>query len=198
MSQYWICPRLWSKYTAYIIGGGPSLFDLDLSLIMDKNIIGVNDAYLLGEWVDVCIFGDMAWYEKHKGPLLDYNGLKVSCNDKTLGVQGINTLQRKRKTVTTIPGTIGWYNNTGLAAINLATILGCKKIVLLGFDMCFKGGESNWHPNIRDQRPERYNDFLSAFDRCKWMYEQLGVEILNATPDSKLNTFPQVELKDVI
>ena len=38
----------------YIIGGGPSIAETNLSLLRDKFVIGVNMAYKLGNWL---IFG---------------------------------------------------------------------------------------------------------------------------------------------
>ena len=56
--EMWKPPKIWKGGTAYIIGGGPSVNDADLSLIHDRRVIGVNNAYSLGGWVDVCWFGD--------------------------------------------------------------------------------------------------------------------------------------------
>ena len=54
----WNPPQIWKDQTAFILGGGPSLKDADLDLIHDRRVIGVNNAYQLGSWVDVCWFGD--------------------------------------------------------------------------------------------------------------------------------------------
>lgn len=54
----WRVPPIWSGGTAWIIGGGPSVKDLDLSPIHQYRVIGVNNAYQFGHWVDACWFGD--------------------------------------------------------------------------------------------------------------------------------------------
>ncbi len=53
MSDLWPIPKIWNKSTVFIIGGGPSLLDIDLSLLHDKRVIGVNQAYKLGNWIDI-------------------------------------------------------------------------------------------------------------------------------------------------
>ena len=54
----WIPPQIWKGQTVFILGGGPSLNEANLDLIHDRRVIGVNNAYQLGSWVDVCWFGD--------------------------------------------------------------------------------------------------------------------------------------------
>lgn len=51
-------PKIWRGQTVFIIGGGPSINDTPLHLLHGRRVIGVNNAYLLGPWVDVCWFGD--------------------------------------------------------------------------------------------------------------------------------------------
>ena len=54
----WTPPKIWEGQTAFIIGGGPSINDLDMDLIKDRRVIGTNNAYQMGGWVDICWFGD--------------------------------------------------------------------------------------------------------------------------------------------
>jgi len=56
--EMWKPPKIWQGSPAFIIGGGPSVNDVDFSLIKHHRIIGVNNSYQLGDWVDVCWFGD--------------------------------------------------------------------------------------------------------------------------------------------
>jgi hypothetical protein len=54
----WIAPKMWAGGTAFIVGGGPSLKGVDLTPIHHRRVIGVNNAYRMGNWVDICWFGD--------------------------------------------------------------------------------------------------------------------------------------------
>jgi len=58
IAQMFKPPQIWKDGIAFILGGGPSLNDVDFDLIKNRRIIGVNNAYQLGDWVDVCWFGD--------------------------------------------------------------------------------------------------------------------------------------------
>ena len=199
MNSFWTVPRIWTGASAFIIGGGPSLLDLNLGLITDKNVIGINDAYLLGSWIDYNIFGDTDWYNIHchAKAFKAYTGTHVAANDKMLHEDGIPTLSRRKNVITTVPNTIGWFTNTGVSAINLAILLGCKKVILLGFDLGFRKGESNWHENIKKQKPSRYERFIASFEQAAPQIDKLGVEVLNATPNSSLTCFPYVRYEDV-
>ena len=54
----WHPPKMWNDKTVFVLGGGPSLNGTNLDLIRDERVIGANNAYQLGSWVDVCWFGD--------------------------------------------------------------------------------------------------------------------------------------------
>lgn len=211
--KYWRVPRIWNGSTAYIIGGGPSILSTNLELIKSKRVIGCNDAYSLGSWIDICYFGDWYWFIKHwkkeikRGDggchpgLKAFKGLRVTnnINVAVAGVSGIKVLRRFGDGVITIPGAVAWNGNTGASAINFAVNLGAKKIVLLGFDMAFKKGEPNWHePLKKEAREECYKDrFIPNIATMVEPLKRLNIEVLNATPGSQLKAFPMVKLEDV-
>ena len=52
-------PPVWNKQPAvFIVGGGPSINGTNLDLIKKYKVIGINNAYKMGGWVDICWFGD--------------------------------------------------------------------------------------------------------------------------------------------
>lgn len=214
--DFWRPGRIWKGQTVFVLGGGPSLLDMNLELIHQHRCIGCNESFMLGSWVDACIFGDLRWWNAHKdADLRHYHGLKVSLNKETLGVRGIRTMKRKPRGIWTVPGTIGWNRNTGIAAVNLAIIFGAARIVLVGYDMkwgpCLATGSgfceelrwvsrqaySNWHVNILEQGKNRHQTFIDAFTQCHKGIMATGVDVVNATPDSALKIFPFVDFKEV-
>jgi len=216
--KWWVAPRIWEGGTAYIIGGGPSLKDFDFSPIHDKHTIGCNDAYALGPWVDICYFGDIAWFDMHwvrwvyynkkqRIPgLLQYGGLIACCNEKFLNKDGsqkykrVKVLKRYHEGIMTLPGCIAWNANTGASAINLAIILGCKRVVLLGFDMKLnEKGDGNYHINLKDKpKKESFARFMKYMPKVKAGADLLGVEIIQTTKDSALDIFPYKPLAEVV
>jgi hypothetical protein len=93
---YWKPKKEWEGETAFILGGGPSLLLEDLSALHNRCVIGVNNAYRLGPWVDFCWFGDIKWWNKHKEELSGFKGRIAQCNQRTdiLKVQGVYHFQR--------------------------------------------------------------------------------------------------------
>ena len=90
----WTVPRIWEEGECFIIGGGISIvkqFDIPtdivndviankrpvsdyssyLSSIHNKHVIGVNQAFRLGNWVDVVFFGDKGFFLRNQDRLLN-------------------------------------------------------------------------------------------------------------------------------
>lgn len=220
-SSYWKPPKLWEGDTVFIIGGGDSLrgtrgplsLSFDVERIKGFRVIGVNDAYLLGPWVDCCFFGDHAWFKRHYKGVLDfdeyvgmpgllkYNGLKVTCCQAVAGSKGIHLLQLRPCGLHTDPGYIGWNNSSGAASINLAINFGAKRVVLLGYDG-HRGtdGAVNWHKNITDVKDSVFDKQMRGFVNLNndILCKRPDVEILNANPDSSIDLWPKVTLDEAI
>lgn len=208
--SFWEPAPAWAGETVIIIGGGPSLEFFDWAPFHHLNIIGCNDAYLLGPWVDICYFGDKIWYEKHqhRAAWKRYDGIKMGAPAPTVPMielmeaddevfwierrgQGFNTDRSK--------GWLAANGCTGAGAINLAYLLGAKAVVLLGFDMKLSvTGESNWHrENVPD--PNVYpNKFIPLFRTLAGHIEEKAPDfkVFNAGPDSVLDVFPFIRLFD--
>jgi len=202
---YWRTPRMWESRTAVIIGGGPSLAKMDWeklhqSIIKAKaRAIACNDAYLLG-WPDMVFFGDWNWYQIHKAlpAFRMFEGMKVTASFEALGEPGLFVMERRDLDWQTTPGRIGWFGNTGVSALNLAFLLGVKKIVLLGIDMAPSArGYSNWYEKLKDQsiHPATYKRYCQF---AKKLPRDLGMEVVNGNPNSKLDLFPKMTWQEAL
>jgi len=205
----WVVPKLWPGATVAILGGGPSLIGQDLcydleALLSPFRIIGVNNSYRFGPWVDVCWFGDSNWYKQHHYELRTFPGLKICCqpqleDDPGARAEGIKVIARGQpEGLERRKGYVCWNRSSGASAINLAVIFGAKRIILLGFDMRVINGTKNWHKDHRSQDHDPFERFLQPFPAIKRDAEKMKVEILNATPDSGLkDLFPYVTLSEI-
>lgn len=175
-----------------------STFDWDL--IRGKNTIGCNGAYSLGHSiVKVVLFADLEWWERlgYEGTQ-NYGGLVVSVEPKLdkSDCPWLLKMRRGGQRQGLQHDALVWAGNTGAAAINLALILGARRVFLLGFDMKLsEKGKANWH-ELRYQKanPEVYNRFLREFYQVSNTLEEVfpGCEVVNVTDDSRLNLFPKV------
>ncbi len=208
--SFWTAPEIWPGQTVFIIGGGPSLLGMDLSPIHKRRVIGVNQAYELGPWVDVLFFGDFRWWRWNEDDIAErFGGLIVSCAKAghLHGIPRIKMLARSNGhgIWTGAKNRVAWNLNTGGAAINLAVHFGAKRIVLVAFDMKQdqeKGlnGGNNWHGKhgrFNTPKADIYEaKFLPTFEYIKKDLDELGIECVNATPNSELETFPLTSLEE--
>lgn len=93
-------------------------------------------------------------------------------------------------------------SNSGYQAINLAVHLGAKRIVLLGYDMKVDSLRTNWHNEVRTPAHAYaatiQQSMLPHFPSLIEPLKDLGVEVINATPNSDLTCFPMMSLEDAL
>ncbi len=101
------------------------------------------------------------------------------------------------------PNDIVWDNTSGhgprtsmMNASRILYLLGFRRIGLLGCDWQQTHGATNYaYPKRQRRRHVNYNNQLyhfmgQRFEMMRPLFEQAGLEIINATPDSKLEAFP--------
>ena len=91
-------------------------------------------------------------------------------------------------------------HNSGYQAINLAVLLGVKRIILLGYDMQDKGPEvSHWFGNHswKEGRSPPYQMFLRSYPSLAKETKKLGIEVINCSMNSKLECFKKEELRNL-
>lgn len=191
-------PRLWPDGECFILGGGPSLEQVDVNRLKGRRVIAVNNAYKLGDWIDVLFFGDCHWYQWHKIALLNFAGLKVTTCEQHVNKLGIRVVKRRNipHGISRDPGILSWNLSSGACAINLAVHFGVKRIVLLGFDMRKVGERSRWHndyPAPVNRRFDPYPRFMRPFPAIACDLERYHIECINASPGSALKVFPIVD-----
>jgi hypothetical protein len=174
--------------------------------LFDKKVIGVNNAFKFGSWVDVCWFGDLKWWNWHQEELFNFPGLVMTCNENAelKGEPWLKKLRRARipksQGIVTTPAQVCWNACSGNSAINLAVLFGVKKIVLLGFDMKFIGEkeDKNWHDAHKESKHDPFRRFINVHKLIAEDAQKLGVEIINTSLESALNVYPKKRLEEVI
>jgi hypothetical protein len=167
--------------------------------IHGKHVIGINGAFKLGLWVDVCFFGDNSWYLANRKELARWPNLKVSCapwfsTRRGKDQEGVKFLPKStQKTgVSMDSGKLVWGCHSGAAALNLAVLMGCKRIYLIGFDMKIsRDGRSHWHYEYKTacKRPP-FKRHLAIYPTMGEAIKKLGVEVVNLCPGSGIRVFP--------
>ena len=226
----WKVPKLWEGERCFILGGGtsipgqfntppeiiknvangampPSALSEYMSSIHNEHVIGVNNAYKIGDWIDILFFGDCTWHHIHRFNLANHPSLKVTCckrfASKEDNPERIKYIAKDRPDVGISKhcDRVGWNKNSGAATISLAVHLGVTQIVLLGFDM--KLGNNNishffGSHNKRPKEPPPFKRHLQGFPQIQKDAKTMGVEILNANPDSEISVFRKINLNDIL
>ena len=198
-------PQLeWKDADAFIIGGGPSLREFDFNRLKGRYTIGCNSAFLLGSQIcSLCFFSDPQWFDAFFNSLCQFGGRIVThCEEIPDYHPWVWKMDRIEDGLH--KDALGYGGNTGCGAINLALILGARRVFLLGFDMKLgKGTQMNWHNHRCEPAntdPELFSKFVAGF---KVVHDQLpvkfpGCEVINLGPDSELPFFPRMNLDEVL
>lgn len=228
----WLVPRMWEGGDVWIIGGGPSvprqfgipdeiiqkvvsgvlppsIYSSYMSKLHNKHVIGINVAYLIGNWIDVVFFGDGGFFLQHQQELAKFPGLRVSCNPKTNGLNWVKYLEQDGghvKGISSNPRMVSWNHNSGAAAISLAAHTGAKKIILLGFDMKLNlTNNQHWHDIykrgvIEGKRKKGlpFDRHLRGFVEIAKDAQRMGISIINACPDSAITQFPRLSVNELL
>lgn len=201
----WIPTEEWKGEDAYVIGGGPSLATFDWDLIRGENTVGCNSAFLLGSSIcKIVVFGDRLWWEKIAADRIgEYGGRVVACtpNNRHISPRPSWLLEidrhGRREFGRNRPVFAG---NTGSLALNLALILGARRVFLLGFDMHLgEAGNANWHElRYEESKPDVYPRFVKEFRAIAGSLNTVfpGREVWNVSERSGLDCFPIVGVEE--
>ncbi len=196
----WHVPKMWPNSTVYILGGGPSLADVDVERLRGQNVIATNDAFLLGRWIPVMYFMDCKWFKWHDTELADWPGIRVTSCRECKDISWIKYLDTGHRTdLDERPTRLSRGTNAGFGAMALAIKLGAVRPVLLAFDMRVVNGKANWHDNHQREVSDNIyeSQFFKSFAAAKGILKARGIEVINATPGSALPMFPIVSPEEV-
>jgi len=175
--------------------------------IRNDHIIAVNSAFLLGDWIDVMFFGDINWFLHNRYQLRKFPGLKVSCHNRFQGKtreerEDVKYVERDREKPYGLSDKkykVSWNYNSGACAINLAYHFGVKTVFLLGFDMKPVDNQTHWHNEYGKKTSKTvFEKHLKGFPFIKADAERLGLKIYNVNPDSAIQEFEKVSLKEIL
>jgi hypothetical protein len=190
----------WSGRTAVILASGPSLreFIREGSLPPDAKTIAVNSTIFAVPAADVAFGVDFMWWKVHHQAVARTKAQPWTVSRSASERFGLNHV--REATGGGLHATrVNGNGNSGAAAINLATLFGAKRILLLGFDMKLgENDERHWHPDhpLPCTQAQCFDDWLYKFGAIARDAEKMGVEIINCTPDSALTVFPMMSLEE--
>lgn len=167
--------------------------------------IAVNDAHRMAPWADMLYAADSAWW-RHYHYVERFKGERWSQQKGDGGWaenaphKGINLVTCHHSLDLSFDPTYinsGW--NSSFQALNLAVLQGAKRVLLLGVDLHDRNGAHFFgeHP-LAIRRSSPFATFRKAFERAAEQCREMGIEVINCSPDSALKCFPTMEVRDAL
>ena len=216
--------RTWEGETVALFGGGPSLTREQIAEVEGRaKAIAINHAYLWAPWAEAHYAADSHWHRWHTEgigkPLIGmkaaevkvcwgaFGGEKCSIQNSGANIEdpAVHILRNKTFPDHSIglsldPEALVTGRNSGFQALNLAILAGAARVILLGFDaQPDRDGKSHFfgeHPKATSS--QAYPEYMRAFSAAERPIKAAGVEVLNCSPGSAINSFPKVALGDAL
>lgn len=197
----WTAARDWPGETVFVLAGGPSVLDLDLSLLEGRRVIAVNSAWRSYPAADILFFADGRWWKQAEFRPRDFAGLVVT----TAAEIGDPRVMKLKKVVpgglSDRPDSVALRRSSVTGAINLALHYGAKQIVLLGVDG--KLGADGRRHNHGDRypwplKPGCFDEHRAEFESVAASAIKAGVTIVNANPDSAIDVWPKMSFEECL
>lgn len=202
---------VWEGRRCFIVGGGPSVKNVDMSLLAGELVIGINRAYELCDpsilfGVDGQLWG---WAETGKlgedsrNKFIGYKGYKAWMALHRLFPDDFYLINPDSAAGHKIGSTrkLSFKNNSGYGAINLAAALGAKEIYLLGFDMTGDkhGQQCWWHDGYPvDYGEGVYKRYIAEISGLAPVLQAAGIRVVNLNRKSHLRCFEFGSLNKVM
>lgn len=194
----------WSGETVAIFAGGPSLTQADVDRCIQQGWkrIAVNTSYRADPGADVLYACDYKWWAVHAVETSSLKSRRITRDTKAAAEFGIEYIPSDNSPgLSKKPGVINEGGNSGYQAIGLAHHLGASRIILLGFDMGrASDGKTHWfgsHPG-RLEVASPYDLWIRKFADLAKDLEAAGVQVINASRDTRLEAFPRATLDEIL
>lgn len=200
----WEPDRSYDGLTVVLIGGGPSLADLDLETLAGHRFIAINSSCRKVRPVatadDMLYFSDNSWNENRPDLVKDWPGIVVTSNRNSkarLGdaVRRIDVSELARR----LEAFGDWvYASSGHGAACLAAIMGARRLVLIGFEAGLIDGRSHGHADYYQHDVAAFGErYLPAWTGLAGVFARARIEVINATPRSAITDFPFIPLERI-
>lgn len=206
--------QIWKDHPVYIVAGGPSILSQNLELIKNKIVVGVNNSYQMGNWIDCCWFGDTRWYHwwwnDQDKPLKVFPNLIATCAPQpdqfNKRVIYFERDFKKRHGISPDPNKVAWNMNSGFSCIDFCIKMGASAVILLGMDMGLipNNNTTHWHGGHKKSgykpKPSTlpYKRFLTVAPSIKIDADARNIPIINTSLQSQIGHFPKISLEEVV
>lgn len=191
----------WKGETVCIVASGPSLTVEQCRYTRGRcRVLSVNNNYERVPWCDAIYAADRAWWQRHRDFLPAQADRYTSDDWVEVYCQAQKVKVIHREGLAAHPGVVNSGLNSGFQAVNLAYHLGVSRILLIGYDFQYTGGQSHWHGDHPRglNNPQDIRRWIKYWGPMARDLKDRGVEVINCTIDTALTQFPRATLEDVL
>lgn len=185
--------------------------------------IAINDAYLLAPWADVSHAADAHWHRWHTDgiaiPALGLSAMRVcqkwaafagqkctiQSSSGNVTDEAVHMLRNKTHPehgvgLSLDPQALVTGRNSLFQSLNMAVLAGAKRVILLGCDgQPAEDGRSHWFGSHQRPTPNAaYPLYRQAMSAARESIQAAGVLVINASPESAIDSFPKMNLQDAL
>jgi hypothetical protein len=205
MSTFWPVPREWEGDTAFIVGGGPSVLDVDLEALRGRRVIVINSSVHAVPWADFLYFGDWRWYNEpeNRAAVAGFAGRVITTSQMVSDKKVFICRKTKPPGLALARDSLMQKWTSLTAATNLAAHLvgSGGTIVWLGIDGKPAADGRAWHhkPHRWPAKPARYDRHRADLATMIEPLRTMGITLWNASPGSAYaDLWPVIDLQDVL
>lgn len=213
----------YSGQRCFIVGGGPSINQMDLTPLNDEYCMAVNRGFLLkdkglhhvefyglsdiGAYAEYgrevpadfaehfCIFGEIPWDRKDVKNLSAFSMHTEHCKQKFMS-KGFFQFDLTHPVAHTY--------TIALQMLQIAVFAGFKDIYFIGIDNNFSGTNMHFYPdseaekkNIKDWRFDPCPDNEKAFQYANSILQSMGINLYNAGVGGNLKALRRIDFKEL-
>ena len=211
----------WTGRRAFVVGSGPSLKGFDRRLLENELTIGCNMEYKWGPTIALAqderimqgdgapgflpLLGDVAWRNTPGMTAVYFHGHPdkeiPNGSDWIAIAKSDHSREKPFQWGKSLETGLYYGANCGMAAINLAEILGANPIYLLGFDAvaadsaqhCHDSYPAEWLMQDQESKDSVYGRWVAEFRRIAKLLKP-ETRVVNLNPDSAIDAFPKAKL----
>lgn len=194
--------------TCVIVATGPSvtLEQVRTALLARQlgkcHIMGISDTYsIFGDNLDHLYSCDPTWWDYHIKWVSSVNTVKWTQDKTSARAYNLRHIPGGNGDgLSTKANFIHFGSNSGFQALNLAYLIGYRRMLLLGYDMKKHQGKTHFfgdHPG-KLNRNSSYTNFTKRFDPVARQQQGLKFKVINCAPGSALTCFEKMSIEDAL
>lgn len=192
-------PRDWVNETVFLIAGGSSVLNVDLSRLHGHRVVVVNSSYAAYPNADALVFTDARWWRKHVKLVREiFKGEVVTLTPHEPLFDGLSVYERQRSGgISSDPTQLAWWHTSVTTALNWIVLKGASRICILGLD-----GKGDWHhephPLQWGRNASKFELHAEALRAIAGPLNDAGVRVYNLNLDSAHGMFDFATLDEVL